>query len=319
MSVLYLTEAEVARVLTMDLALDAVATAFRKLALDEAVNIPRQRCQTDQVMLHVLPAAAKTLGAIGYKAYTTSKHGAKFHITLFDPKQGGITAILEADLLGQFRTGAASGIATKKLARADAVTVGCFGTGKQARTQLLAVCKVRPIKKVHVYGRDSARRTAFAAQLATETGVEVIPVEKPEEAARGLDILITATNSREPILLGEWLSPGQHLNLVGSNFISKAEVDIDVFRKATLVTVDNKEQAKAEAGDFVAGLNSALLHWSDILELAPLLVGRYPGRESPQDVTIFKSLGIGIEDIALAVKVVDLAKQQGLGSELMLE
>ena len=158
MPILYLTEAEVARVLTMDLALETTAAAFRKLALDEAVNNTRQRCQTDHVMLHVLPAAAKTLGAIGFKAYTTSKHGAHFHVMLFDPKQGGISAIVEADLLGQFRTGAASGVATKKLARADASTVGVFGTGKQARTQLLAVCKVRPIKTAYVYGRDAERR-----------------------------------------------------------------------------------------------------------------------------------------------------------------
>jgi alanine dehydrogenase len=317
MPVLYLTEADIAQVLTMDLALEAVASAFRKLALDEAMNIPRQRCQTDLVMLHVLPAAAKTLGAIGFKAYTTSKHGAQFHITLFDPKQGGIAAILEADLIGQFRTGAASGIATKKLARPDAATVGCLGTGKQARTQLMAVCKVRPVKKVYVYGRDADRRKAFAAQLATETGVETIPVEKPEEAANGLDILITATSAREPILLGEWIGPGQHLNLIGSNFISKAEADADVFRKATVVTVDSKEQAKAEGGDFVAALNSGILHWSDIQELAPLLVGRYPGRETPEDVTIFKSLGMGIEDIALAVRVVELARKQGMGREIL--
>src|SRR3954469_2167509 len=182
MAVLYLTEDEVGRLLTMDLALEAVEAGFRKVALDEAENVPRQRCQTDHVMLHVLPAAAKTLGAIGFKAYTTSKAGAKFHVTLFDPKVGGMTAILEADLLGQFRTGAASGVATKKLARADASTVGLFGTGKQARTQLLAVCKVRPIKKAFVYGRGAERRTAFAAQLSKETGVEVVPVEKPEEA-----------------------------------------------------------------------------------------------------------------------------------------
>src|SRR5437763_2303512 len=162
MPVLYLTEAEVGRVLTMDLALDAVAAAFRKLGLEEAENVPRQRCQTDLVMLHVLPAAAKTLGAIGFKAYTTSKQGARFHVTLYDAKSGAMTAVLEADLLGQFRTGAASGVATKKLARPDAATVGCFGTGKQARTQLLAVCKVRPIKKIHAYGRDAERRKAFA-------------------------------------------------------------------------------------------------------------------------------------------------------------
>jgi ornithine cyclodeaminase/alanine dehydrogenase-like protein (mu-crystallin family) len=317
MSILYLTEAEVARVLTMDLALDTTAAAFRKLALDEATNIPRQRCQTDHVMLHVLPAAARTLGAIGFKAYTTSKHGAQFHVTLFDPKQGGMTAIIEADLLGQFRTGAASGIATKKLARPDASTVGLFGTGKQARTQLLAVCKARPIKTVRVYGRDAERRKAFASQLSQETGVDVVPVEKPEEAAKGLDIVITATGAREPVLLGEWVSAGQHLNLIGSNFQGKTESDVEVFRRATLVTVDSKEQAKLEAGDFMEPIRKGVLQWSDVLDFAPLFVGKYPGRQSPQDVTLFKSLGLGIEDIALAVKVVELAKQQGLGRELL--
>ena len=317
MSVLYLTEAEVGRVLTMDLALDAVVAAFRKLALEEAANVPRQRCQTDSVMLHVLPAAAKTLGVIGFKAYATSKQGTRFHVTLYDGKTGAMTAVLEADLLGQFRTGAASGVATKKLARPDAATVGCFGTGKQARTQLLAVCKVRQVKKVHVYGRDAERRKAFAAQLVDETGVEVVPVEKPEEAAKGLDIVITATTAREPVLFGEWVGPGQHLNIVGSNFLSKAEADVEVFRRAKLVVVDSKEQAKLEAGDFVAALGAGVLRWADVQELAPLLVGRYPGRESPQDVTVFKSLGLGIEDIATAARVVELARQQGLGREIM--
>jgi ornithine cyclodeaminase/alanine dehydrogenase-like protein (mu-crystallin family) len=317
MSVLYLTEAEVAQVLTMDLALDAVAAAFRKLALEEAENVPRRRCQTDQVMLHVLPAAAKTLGVIGFKAYTTSKQGARFHVTLYDAKTGAMTAILEADLLGQFRTGAASGVATKKLARADSSTVGCFGTGKQARTQLLAVCKVMPIQTIHVHGRDAERRTAFAEQIAKETGVEVIPVAKPEEAAKGRDIIITATSAREPVLKGEWVSEGQHLNLIGSNFLAKAEADVEVFRRATLVAVDNKDQAKLEAGDFVAALDAGVLRWADVQELAPLLVGRYPGRDTAKDVTVFKSLGLGIEDIALAVRVVELARQQGLGKEII--
>ena len=317
MGVLYLTEAEVARVVTMDLALDAVSAAFRKLALDEAVNVPRQRCQTDQVRLHVLPAAAKTLGVLGFKAYTTAKTGARFHVTLYDGRTGELTAILEADLLGQFRTGAASGVATKKLARADAATLGCIGTGKQARTQVLAVCKVRPIQKVHVFGRDADRRKTFAGQLAGETGVEVVPVETAEAAVRGHDIVVTATSAREPVLLGEWVSAGQHLNLIGSNYLANAEADVEVFRKATLVAVDSKDQAKAEAGDFAAALNAGVLHWSDILDLAPLLVGRYPGRESPQDVTVFKSLGLGIEDIALAARVVELARQQGLGKQIL--
>ena len=115
-----------------------------------------------------------------------------------------------------------------------------------------------------------------------ETGVEVVPVEKPEDAARGLDIVITATSAREPVLRGEWVSAGQHLNLIGSNFHAKTESDVEVFRKATLVTVDSKEQAKLEAGDFVAALDAGVLRWADVQELAPLLVGRYPGRETAE-------------------------------------
>ncbi len=168
-----------------------------------------------------------------------------------------------------------------------------------------------------MYGRDADRRKAFAAQLSQETGVEVVPVERPEEAAKGLDIVITATASREPVLLGEWVSDGQHLNMIGSNFLGKTETDVEVFRRTQVVSVDSKEQAKVEAGDFVEPLKAGVLQWVDVFDFPPLLVGRYPGRESPQDVTLFKSLGLGVEDIALAVKVVELAKQQGLGRELL--
>ncbi|HEY2910518.1 MAG TPA: ornithine cyclodeaminase family protein [Gemmataceae bacterium] len=314
MAVLHLTEDDVGRLATMDLALEAVAAAFRKLGCDEAENVPRRRCQTDQVMLHVLPAAIKTLGAIGFKAYTTSKHGARFHVTLFDPKTGEMTAILEADLLGQLRTGAASGVATKKLARPDACTVGCLGAGKQARTQLLAICKVRPISSIKLFSRDAERRQAFAATLSAETGVAIEPVATAEEAVRDRDIVIAATSAREPILLGEWLAEGTHVNLIGSNFLTKAEADVEVFRRAAVVVVDSKEQARLEAGDFVAALNAGILQWADILDFAPVLVGKYPGRESPQQITVFKSLGLGIEDVALAVRIVELARQQGLTS-----
>jgi ornithine cyclodeaminase/alanine dehydrogenase-like protein (mu-crystallin family) len=313
---LYLTETDVEQLVTMDLALEAVTTAFRKLALEEAENIPRQRCQTDHVMLHVLPAAAKTLGIIGFKAYTSSKEGTRFHVTLYDGKTGQLQAWLEADILGQFRTGAATGVATRKLARTDARTVGCLGTGKQARIQILAVCKVRPVEQVRVYSRQPERRHAFAERLSRETGVEVLPVDQPEGAVRNMDIVITATTARDPVLLGTWLSPGQHINLIGSNMIAKAEADVEVFRRATLVVVDSKDQARQEAGDFVAPLNSGVLEWSDIIELAPLIVGRYPGRQSREDITIFKSLGLGIEDIVLAARIVELARAQGLGRPL---
>lgn len=316
MAVLFLSEDDVRRVLTMDVALTAVESAFRKLALDEAENVPRHRCQTDHAMLHVLPAAAKTLGALGLKAYTTTKHGAKFHVTLFDPKQGGMTAILEADFLGQMRTGAASGVATKYLARPDAETVGIFGTGKQARTQLLAMCAVRKVTRVHVYSRDAARRTAFAAEMAALTGTDVVAVDTPQEAARNIDIVCTATTSREPVLLGDWIMMGTHVNLTGSNFLAKAEADVDVFRRANRVTVDSKDQARLEAGDFVAALREGVLNWSDVPDFGQVMIGRYSGRNHASDVTVFKSLGLGIQDVATGVRVVELARKAGIGTEL---
>lgn len=318
MSLLYLTEDDVRGLLTMDMALSAVEAAFRKLSLDEAESVPRRRCQTDQVMLHVLPAAAKTLGALGFKAYTVSRTGGTdFRVYLFDPKTGAPTAILEADHLGRVRTGAASGVATKVLARKDATTVGVYGTGRQAQTQLEAVCKVRKITKAVVYSRDEAKRTAFAGEMTKLCGVEVVPAAKPEDAAKGLDIVVTMTSSREPVLFGEWVADGAHLNLAGSNFLAKTETDPAVFRRAALIAVDSKEQAKLEAGDFVTPMRDGIFGWAEVFEFAHILTGRYPGRQSPTDVTVFKSLGLGIEDIAVAVKVVEKARASGVGKEIL--
>jgi len=313
MPFLLLNESEVRNLLTMDMALEAVEDGLRKLGIDEAVNIPRARSQTDHAMLHVMSAAAKTIGALGYKAYTTSKKGANFHVSLFDGKTGELTAILQADYLGQMRTGAASGVATKYLARPDAATVGLYGTGKQARTQLLAVCKVRTINQVHVFSRNEENRRAFCAEMAPLCQCPVEPAAKPEDAARNKDIVITATSSREPVLFGQWLSDGAHLNIVGSNFISKTEIDVATIQRARAIVVDNKDQAQLEAGDFREAIDRGVLQWKDVRELGTLVAGRCKGREHPGHITLFKSLGLAIEDIATAAKVVAKAKTMNLG------
>ena len=149
-------------------------------------------------------------------------------------------------------------------------------------------------------------------------GAEVIPVGKPEEAAQNLDIVATATSAREPFLKGEWISPGQHLNVVGSNFLAKAEIDVEVVKRANLVCIDNKDQGKLEAGDFVAALDQRVIEWIDVQEIGRLVANRAPGRQSPQEVTLFKSLGIGLEDVAVAVKVLAKAKEAGIGKWLEL-
>ena len=313
MPVLLLTEDEVRQLLTMEMALEAVEDALRKMALEEAHNIPRARCQTDHAMLHVMAAAAKTLGIMGYKAYTTSKKGANFHLALFDGKTGGQTALIQADYLGQVRTGAASGVATQYMARPDAQEVGLFGSGKQARTQLLAVCKVRKVRRVQVYSPNEERRRQFAREMTDLCQCEIEPVPRPETAAEDKDIVITATTSREPVFNGHWIAEGTHLNVIGSNFLAKAEVDAVTVRRCESIVVDSKDQARLEAGDFVAALEEGSIHWQDIHELGQVIVGRYTGRAHSQDVTLFKSLGLALEDIAVAARLVAKAQAAGVG------
>lgn len=318
MPVLHLTEAEVRGLLSMETAIEAVESALRKMALEEAFNVPRSRCQTDHAMLHVLPAAAKTLGVIGYKAYVTTRAGTRFDVTIYDGKTGEMLAVIQADYLGQMRTGAASAVATKHLARKDSTTAGIFGAGKQARTQLLGVSKVRKLTRAVVWSPSEGRRVAFARDMAAACGIEVVPAATPEEAARGLDVICTATTAREPVLFGAWLSLGQHVNAVGSNFLAKAEIDVDVARRSTLVTIDSKDQGRLEAGDLVAALDQGVIEWIDVAELGRVVAMRVPGRQSAADITLFKSLGIGLEDIAVAMKVYQKAKESGVGRWLEL-
>jgi alanine dehydrogenase len=313
MPVLLLTEDDVRQLLTMEMALEAVELGLRKMALDEAHNIPRHRAQTDHAMLHLMGAAAKSVGYFGYKAYATSKKGTNFTLGLYDGKTGELVALMQADYLGQVRTGAASGVATQLMARMDASEVGIFGSGKQARTQLQAVCKVRKISHVSVYSPNEERRVAFAAEMSKLCTTEVEPVPRPEMAAEDRDIVITATSSREPILRGEWLSEGTHINAIGSNFLGKAELDATAVRRCNSIVVDSKEQARMEAGDFVQPLEEGSIHWANIHELGQVIIGRYTGRADPADVTLFKSLGIAIEDVAVAARVYARAKEAGVG------
>ncbi len=316
MPVLLLTEEDVRQVLTMEMALEAVEQVLRKLALDEATNIARARSQTDHAMLHVMSGAAKTMGIMGYKAYSTSRKAGHFHVGLYDGKTGSLQALIQADYLGQVRTGAASGVATQYMARHDAQEVGLFGSGKQARTQLLAVCKVRKIRRVQVYSPNEERRRQFADEMSAACRCEVVPVPRPEMAAEDKDIIITATTSREPVLNGHWIAEGTHLNVIGSNFLGKAEVDAVAVRRCESIVVDSKDQARMEAGDFVQAIEEGSIHWADIHELGQVIVGRYTGRAHSQDVTMFKSLGIALEDIAVASRVLARAQAAGVGKLL---
>jgi alanine dehydrogenase len=169
------------------------------------------------------------------------------------------------------------------------------------------------VRRVQVFSPNDDHRRAFAREMSERCQVDIEAVPRPEMAAQDKDIVITATSSREPVLMGNWLSEGTHLNVIGSNFLGKAEVDAVAVRRCGSIVVDSKDQARLEAGDFVQALEDGAIHWSDIHELGQVIVGRYPGRAHAEDVTLFKSLGIGIEDVAVAARVVAKAQQQGVG------
>ena len=316
MTALYLTESDVHELLDMEIAVDVVEQAFAQLAQGGAANVPRARAHTGGIYLHSMSAAAGYLGTVGWKAYTTTAQGAKFHVGLYSATSGEMTALIEADYLGQLRTGAASAVATEYMARADAKVVGLFGSGKQARTQLKGVCTVRKIELVEVYSRHEERCQQFADLMSEWCNTRVVPSRNPDEVAAEKDIVICATSSRTPLFEGRALDEGTHLNVVGSNFLNKAEIDAVTVQRADTVVCDSIEQCRLEAGDFVQALEAGAVEWSNMHELADVVAGRETGRKTPESITLFKSVGLAIEDVALATRLVALAEKEGMGRRL---
>src|SRR5688572_13514251 len=222
---LVLDEQQVTELLTMEMAIAAVEDALTQQGLGTAVNNPRTRVRLPNGQLHMMGAALPSRGVIGYKAYTAFKGQVRFHVMLYSTETGELLAMLQADRLGQMRTGAATGVATKHLARDDAQTVGIFGTGWQARAQLEAVCAVRPIQSIRAYGRDATRRQTFCREMSAQLRTSVEPAESPDMAVKGMDVVITSTSAREPLFDGRWLEAGVHVNAIGSNALIRREID----------------------------------------------------------------------------------------------
>lgn len=313
---LFLSETDVRGLLTMDLALEVVEAAHRAHALGRAIDIPRQRTRVPTASLHILQGALLDEGVMGYKAYTASKAGVRFLVHLFDAADGRPLAVIEANFLGMMRTGAAGGIAAKYLSRPESATVGMIGAGWQAQGQLAALCKVRPIRQVKLYSRNPEKRRLASAEFAQRFGIEVVPVESAEAAVRGSDIVVTITTSATPVVQGDWLSPGTHVNAAGSNALIRRELDEKTVGRASLVCVDGRETALREAGDLLPALEKGRLHAGQLVELGEIVAGIRPGRGDADEITLFESQGMAIQDLAVARRLWQLAGSQGIGTPL---
>ncbi|MFQ5873441.1 MAG: ornithine cyclodeaminase family protein [Dehalococcoidia bacterium] len=314
---LFIREEEVQKLLTMKDTLDVVEEAFRQQAQGQAINRPRSRIHVGgKGSLQLMSGAAFHQQVMGLKVYTAFRSGTRFLVLLYSSETGELLAVVQADHLGRMRTGAASGIATKYMAREDAGTVGIIGTGWQAVTQLAAVCEVREIKKAKAFSRRPEGRSAFCEQMSTELGIDVVPVESAQEAVHGAEIVVTITNAREPVISGEWVEEGAHVNAAGSNSLNRSEIDDALVRKCDIIVVDSREQARIECGDLLSAIERGLTHWEEMGELGEVVVGRVTGRSTTKDVTLFESQGLAIEDVATAARVLELARENGVGEEI---
>lgn len=313
----YIKENEVEQILTMAKAVALVEQALRDRAEGRAVDVPRVRTRTAAGTLHVVQGASSALKLIGYKAYYSAK-GKKttYHLHLFDADSGKLIAIIEASQLGMVRTGAASGVATRYLAREDAAVVGMIGAGKQAIGQIEAVCEVRKIREVRVYSRSPQRARAFCSALSDKLGVEMRAVSSGVEAVRGADIVNVITKAATPVLEGRWLAPGQHINAAGSNALTRRELDADAVKRCALVVVDSRGTARNESGDLLPLVDTGLLDWDTLPELGEVIIGRVPGRGTQDAITLYESHGMCIQDLYTGKYVLDTALQQGIGVDL---
>jgi alanine dehydrogenase len=315
---LFLTDDEVGRALSVA---DAVA-ALREAFAGGYDLLPRWRGRAPEGTVgvyNVMAASVPAMGYMGVKSYAWVKGGRlRFHVLLYSWSSGALEAVLEADRLGQVRTGAASGLATDLMARTGARVLGCIGAGHQAFDQIAAVASVRQLTEVRVASRRSERARALADRVTTALGLPARAVASPREATDGADIVTTITSASQPVLMGEWLAPGAHVNAAGSNVAHHRELDEAAVVRAGRIVVDDRAAAEAECGDLLALIDDGRLAWDGVVNLADVVSGRALGRTSTDEITLFESQGIAAEDVAAAARAVANARRLGLGREIAI-
>lgn len=304
MTPLHLTEEDVARLLSPADAVDAIEACFRRMARDSVTNRPRYRLPLDHGALAVMAASDLELGFAGAKVYAGFREGARFAVLLFHTDRPELVAVVDADKLGQLRTGAASAVAAKHLAREGTSTLGVIGCGWQAETQVACIRAAVPgIERVVAYCRTEESLTAFCDANGAEAG------ESSADAA-ACDVVVTVTNSADPVLRGEWLRPGALVCAVGANDGRRRELDNVVLERARFVCCDSLDDARLESADLIEPVAGGVLDWLEVHELHEVVAGEIAGRQSADDIVVFKSNGLAAWDIAAAAAVVSAARRE---------
>jgi len=313
---LFLKESDVERLLTMPRTIELVERVHREYSTGQAIDVPRERTRLPKAALHILQGAVPSANVLGYKAYTSSREGVRFLVYAFNAERGNLDVVVEANHLGMTRTGAAGGVAAKWLARPDAKVAGVFGSGWQAQGQIEALAHVRKLERVKVFSRNAQKLAKFCQQMRARLSIEVVPAASAEETVKGSDIVVTITTSATPVFSGEWVGPGTHINAAGSNSLLRREIDEETVRKCHVVTVDSRPSAMKEAGDLLPALEKGRLHSGALTEIGEVIAGTRPGRTSAEQITLFESQGMAMQDLIIAAELAKLARAQGVGQEV---
>ncbi len=313
---------EVQELLPMDECIDVMARALETLGRGDGINPLRSAMLLPEKvgLLGLMASYLADPPAVGIKVVTVfpGNHGTAFDshqgaVLLFDMEHGSLRAVIDASSITAIRTAAVSGLATRLLARENAGDLALLGTGVQARTHLEAMLAVRPLRRVRAWSPTPERRARFAEEQSARHGIEVEATASAEEAVRGADIICTVSAARQPILLGEWLQPGTHINAAGSSIKSTRELDTAAVVMSELF-VDRRESTLNEAGDFLFPKQEGAIDDDHIKgEIGELLLGDCAGRRSDEEITLFKSLGLGVEDLAAAHHIYRRAVDRGVG------
>src|SRR5579864_7586479 len=316
---LLISEKDVRELLTMHDAIAAMEEVMRRQAAGQATVHPRHRLELpDKGFLHYMAGADVAAGIVGMKLYTSVRGALRFLVPLYRSSTGELLALVEAEHLSMIRTGAASGVATRHMSRENAQTLAVIGSGLQARGQVEAIAAVRNLTGVRVFSRNADRRAQFANEMEAKLEIPVNPVDSAGAAVRNADIIVTATTANKAVVEGAWIAPGTHINAIGANFPQKRELDDAAISRATRIAVDFIDQAKTEAGDLIQGFAAKPARWNSVVELSKIIAGKTPGRENETDVTLFKSSGIAIWDVAVAAKVYEIALEKRRGTKIPL-
>lgn len=302
---IHISEEQVREALPMAQAVDLVEESFRRLGDGRAVNHPRRRVTLDNgAWLHYMAAGDNEDGYLATKVYATRPRvGARFAVLLFDAETTELLATIDANALGQIRTGAASGAATRHMAREDARQLGMIGCGFQAETQLEAVAAVRDWDAALVYSRTPERRESFAKTMSEKLGLDIRAVDRVEVVVTQSDVLTTITTARRPLFTADDVPQGCHINAAGSNHAKRAEVGGDTVARAGVVAADSIEQARMEAGDLIQAHEAGVLDWDKVVGFSAVVLGTAAGRTSRDEITLFESQGLAIQDLIVAAHV----------------